>query len=158
MNVIKECGGSIKYGNIFCKNSKAIKEKTLCETILNDLSNLFDELNKNQLDDVLRKQIDNKRKLLAKEISTLETTIRKFTKKIQYYDLFLEKEISKEELEELREMFKLKVNKHKNEILNITSQIEEIAHEDHLHNLKDKLNECTKRAYSKYTPYFCKEN
>lgn len=136
------CGGNIKHGNVFCENHKALKESHLYESIVKDLALLFKELQVNNVDTVLLKQFESKKKLIKNEISNIETEIQKLNKKkIQYYDLFLEKEITKIELEELRELVLLKIGDYQNRILNLNSQIEEIVQVDYLNDLKDSLNE-----------------
>ncbi|CAG9612337.1 hypothetical protein BACCIP111899_01510 [Bacillus rhizoplanae] len=104
------------------RKSKAIKEKQLSETILNDLSILFEELKMPHFNTELLKQFKIKRKLIMNLISSIEIKLKNLNqKKLQYYDLFVEEEISKEELEELREMIMVKISDFQNQIINLNS-------------------------------------
>lgn len=139
------CGGNLRHGNTFCSNKKVIREDALKSVILSDLEPLFNTLNKeNYLQSIMKKLNKNKEQIL-KELKKIEKEIKNLkNKKFKYVNMFADDVITREELDEYRNMNDQKSNDLQIKKAQLNKKLEECESENygiHISKLlKDVLN------------------
>lgn len=136
------CGGNIRHGERFCLNRHPIKSIDLEQVISCDIKALFQIFK----DDTLMRRFENKMNAKKRQI---EEKLRNAEKKIfnlekkkrDYVDLYTDKIISKEDLNELRMNVSNEIDEVKLTISDLDRELTNCSNENYLKSLKNKLEQ-----------------
>lgn len=136
------CGGNIRYGQTFCQNRTAIREKNLIQIIKDDLRSLFNALNEESLVTTLLKKLNKKKQHILKEFESTISEIEALkNKKLDYVNLFTENVITKDELVEYRELTDNKIKSLQLKKSQLNEKMQDCENEDYAIHLGNKLKD-----------------
>jgi site-specific DNA recombinase len=136
------CGGNIRYGQSFCPNRVAIREKELMQVIIEDLQALFNTLNEESFKNTLLDKLNKKKQLILRELEVTQSEIEALkNKKLDYVNLYTEKVITKDELVDYRELTDNKINSLQLKKSQLREDMQECDNENYAIHIGNKLKD-----------------
>nr|MBA5588634.1 recombinase family protein [Anaerobacillus isosaccharinicus]QOY37957.1 recombinase family protein [Anaerobacillus isosaccharinicus] len=136
------CGGNIRYGQTFCPNRVVIREKELIQVIVEDLRALFNQLKEESFKSTLLKKLNKRKQQILRELDVTQTEIDKLkTKKLNYVDLYMENDITKEELVEYRELTDNNIKSLQYKNTHLKEKLQECEDENYAIHISNKLKD-----------------